>query len=97
MPVEVIIFDSVRFLSKKITKPNYLKKNQTKPKPGQTDRFGFFRAKTGSNRARFSRFWFGFFRFWLDFFLFGLIFLVWLGFSCLARVFSGFFVSIRFF
>jgi hypothetical protein len=49
----VIIFGSVWFLSKKVTKPKFfLKKN---PKPGQTDRFRFdsarlFRAKTGSNR-----------------------------------------------
>jgi len=55
-------------------------------------RFGFFRAKTGSNRfgsvfpvlARFSRFWLGFFRF-------GSVFPVWLGF------FSGFLpVSVQF-
>jgi len=72
----VIIFGSVRFLSTKVTKPKFffLKK---KPKPGQTDRFrfGFFMAKTGSNRfgsvfsvlARF--FWFGsvFLRFFVGF------------------------------
>jgi hypothetical protein len=75
----VIIFGSVRFLSKKVTKTNFFLKK--KPKPGQTDRFRFgsvwfFRAKTGSNRfgsafpvlTRFSRFWLGFFRFWLGFF-----------------------------
>ena len=51
------------------------KKTETKPKPGQTDRFRFFRAKTSSNRfgsvflvlARFSRFWLGF-SVWLGFF-----------------------------
>jgi len=98
MHVEVIIFDSVRFLLKKITKSNYLKKkNKTKPKPGQTDRFGFFRAKTGSNRARFSRFWFGFFRFWLGFFglarffWFGSVFPVWLGFFLVFLFQFGFF------
>jgi hypothetical protein len=59
----VIIFGSVRFLSTKVTKPKFffLKK---KPKPGQTDRFrfGFFMAKTGSNRfgSVFSV-WLGFF------------------------------------
>jgi hypothetical protein len=36
--IGVIIFGSVRFLSKKITKPNFFKK---KPKPVQTDRFRF--------------------------------------------------------
>ena len=49
----VIIFGSIRFLSKKVTKPNFFFKK--KPKPGQTDRFRlwsvrFFRAETGSNR-----------------------------------------------
>jgi len=34
--VRVVIFDSVQFLSKKITKLNFFLK---KPKPGQTDRF----------------------------------------------------------
>jgi hypothetical protein len=85
----VIIFGSVRFLSKKVTKPKYFffeKKTETEPKPGQTDRFRFgsvrfFRAKTGL--ARFSRFWLGFFRFWL-------------GFFGLARFFFGF-GSVRFF
>jgi len=82
----VIIFCLVRFLSKKVTKLKlffFEKKTKTEPKPGQTDRFrfGFFRAKTGSNRfgsvfpvlAWFSRFWLGFFRF-------GSVFPVWLGF-----------------
>jgi len=99
----VIIFGSVRFLSKKVTKPKFFflkKKTETEPKPGQTDRFRFgsvrfFRAKTGSNRfgsvfpvlARFSRFWLGFF---------GLA-RFWLGFSGLARFFSGFLSgSVRF-
>jgi hypothetical protein len=93
--VGVIIFGSVRFLSKKVTKPKkkIKKKTETEPKPGQTDRFrfGFFRAKTGSNRfgsiflvlARFSRFWLGFFRF-------GSVFSVWLGFL-LVSVLFGFF------
>ena len=100
----MIIFGSVRFLSKKVTKPKFFffeKKTETEPKPGQTDRFRFglvrfFRAKTGSNRfgsvfpvlARFSRFWLGFFRFWLGFF--GLA-RFWIGFSGLARFWLGFF------
>ena len=109
----MIIFGSVRFLSKKVTKPKFffLKK---KPKPNQNRVkptgfgsvwFGFFRAKTGSNRfgsvfpvlARFSRFWLGFLGFgsvfsvWLGF---GSVFPVWLGFG---SVFFGFLsVSVRF-
>jgi hypothetical protein len=42
--VGVIIFGSVRFLSKKVTKPKFFflkKKTETEPKPGQTDRFWF--------------------------------------------------------
>jgi len=54
----VIIFSSVRFLSKKVTKPKFifLKK---KPKPGQTDRirFGFLGQKpVQTGLARFFRF-----------------------------------------
>jgi hypothetical protein len=70
------------------------KKIETEPKPGQTDRFrfGFFRAKTGSNRfgSVFSGFGSVFFGLaW--FFRFG---------SVLARFFFRFFVgfgSVRFF
>ena len=84
----MIIFDSVRFLSKKLTKPNFFKKKtETEPQPGQTDRFrfGFLGQKpVQTDLARFSRFWLGFPVFaW--FFRFGSVFLVWLGF------FSGFF------
>jgi hypothetical protein len=40
--VGVIIFGSVQFLSKKISKLNcFFKKNKTKPKPVQTDWFWF--------------------------------------------------------
>jgi hypothetical protein len=60
----MIIFGSVWFLSKKITKPKLLKKNRNWIKP----------------------IWLGF----LSFFRF------WIGFSGLARVFSGFF-SVWFF
>ena len=94
----MIIFGSVRFLSKKVTKPNFFflkKKTETESKPGQTDRFRFgsvqfFREKTGSNR------------FWLGFFGLARFFRFWLGFSGLARfgsVFFRFFVgfgSVRF-
>ena len=83
----VIIFGSVQFLSKKVTKPNLKKKTETEPKPGQTDWFRcgsirFFREKTDSNR-------------------FGLVFSVLARFfPVLARfcsVFSGFFpISVRF-
>jgi len=67
----VIIFGSVQFLSKKVTKPKFfLKKTETEPKPGQTDWFRcssirFFRAKTDSNR--FGSVLLGFFRFFSDF------------------------------
>jgi len=83
----VIIFGSVRFLSKKVIKPKLLffwKKNQNRTETGSNRpvsvRFGFFRAKTGSNR-------------------FGSVFSgsgsVFFG---LARFFSGFLsVSVRFF
>jgi len=92
----VIIFGSVRFLSKKVTKPIFfLKKTETELKLGQTDRFRFGSVFYGKNRfklvwlgflvlARFSRFWLGFFRFWLGFFWFGRFF--WFG-SVLARFF----------
>ena len=91
----MIIFGSVRFLSKKVTKPKFF--FEKKPKPGQTDRFrfgsvqfGFFRAKTGSNRfgsvfpvlarffsvlARFFRFWLGFFPVSVRFGFFGFLFI----------------------
>jgi hypothetical protein len=80
----VIIFGSVRFLSKKVTKPNcFLKKPETESKPVQTDRFRFgsvrfFRTKTGSNRfgsvfCRFGSFFSGFSSVWFGFFGFRLI------------------------
>jgi len=58
----MIIFGSVRFLSKKVTKPK--KFFEKKPKPGQTDRvrFGFLGKKpVQTGLARFFRFWLGFF------------------------------------
>jgi hypothetical protein len=105
----VIIFGSVWFLSKKVTKPIFFLKQKTETGSNRpvSDRFGFFRAKTGSNRfgsvfpvlARFSRFWLGFFQFWLGFLGFGLVFSgfgsvfsVWLGFFLVfCRVRFGFF------
>jgi len=96
----VIIFGSVRFLSKKVTKLKYFffeKKNQNRTETGSNRPVSvrFFRAKTSSNRfgsvfpvlARFSRFFPVLARF----------FSVWLGFFVLARFFSGFLsVSVRF-
>jgi len=60
--IGVIIFGSIRFLSKKITKLNFKKK----PKSIQTDRFRF--GFLGKNR--FKPVWLGFFR---VFFGFGLV------------------------
>jgi hypothetical protein len=66
----VIIFYSIRFLSKKKIKPIFLLK---KPKPVQTDRFrfGFLGQKPVQT---------GLARFWLSFFLFGSVFSLWFGF-----------------
>jgi hypothetical protein len=99
----VIIFGSVRFLSKKVTKLKFFffeKKTETEPKPGQTNRFrfGFLGKKpVQTGLARFSQFWLGFsgfgsvFSVLARFFRFGSVFPVWLGF------FSGFLsVSVRF-
>ena len=96
----MIIFGSVRFLSKKVTKPKFFflkKKTETGSNRPVSVRFGFFRVKTGL--ARFFQFWLGFFRFWLGFFRFGSVFSVWLGFGSvfpvwlgLARFFFWFFV-----
>jgi hypothetical protein len=95
----VIIFGSVRFLSKKITKPNFIffeKKTETEPKPGQTET----EPKPGqTDRFRFSSV--RFFRAKTGSNRFGSVFPVlarfsrfWLG---LARFFSGFLsVSVRF-
>jgi len=83
MEIWVIIFGSVRFLSKKITKLKYFffeKKNRNRVKPTGfgSVRFGFFRAKTGSNR-------------------FGSVFSVFSGFGSVFPVWLGFLsVSVRF-
>jgi hypothetical protein len=100
----VIIFGTVRFLSKK---SNQIKKNlRKKPKSVQTGRFRFgsvFRTKTDSNwfgsvwlsLARFwlslARFWLSLARFWLGFFWFDWVFSVWLGFSSVVFWFGSVF------
>jgi hypothetical protein len=80
----VIVFGSVRFLSKKITKLKLLffwKKTETEPKPGQTDRFqfGFLGQKpvwlVFPVLARFFPVWLGFFLVFCRF-RFGSVFLV---------------------
>ena len=104
-------FGSVRFLSKKVTKPKFFffKKTETEPKPGQTDRFRFGSVRFGflgqkpvqTGLARFFQFWLGFLGFGsvffslARFFWFGSVFPVWLGFF---PVFCRFrFGSARFF
>jgi len=90
--------DHFRFGSVFIKKSNqteffFEKKNRTETGSNRpvSVRFGFFRAKTGSNR-------FGsVFPVLARFFRFGSVFLVWLGFSGLARFWLGFLsVSVRF-
>jgi len=96
----VIIFGSVRFLSKKVTKPKlfFLKKkpnrNRVKPTGFGSVRFGFLGQKpVQTGLARFFRFWLGFFRFGSVlarfgsvFFGFGSVFPVWLGFGSVFPV-----------
>jgi hypothetical protein len=86
----VIIFGLVWFLSKKITKPKFVfeKKTETGSNRPVSVRFGFFRAKTGSNR-------FGsVFSVLAQFFpVLARFFSVWLVFSGLARFFFRFFVG----
>jgi len=73
--IGVIIFGSIWFLSKKVTKPKFFffKKNQNRTETGSNRSVSvrFFRAKTGSNR-------------------FGSVFRFWLGFLGFGSVFSGF-------
>jgi hypothetical protein len=63
----VIIFGSVRFLSKKVTKPKlffFEKKTETGSNRPVSVRFGFLGQKpVQTGLARFFRFWLGFFRF----------------------------------
>jgi len=83
LKIGVIIFGSVRFLSKKVTKPKlfFLKKkpkpNRNRVKPTGFGSVQFFRVKTGSNR-------------------FGSVFPVLLGFFGLARFFFLIFCRFRF-
>jgi hypothetical protein len=86
----VIIFGSVRFLSKKVTKPKlfFLKKkpkpNRNRVKPTGFGSVRFFRVKTGSNRFGSVSGFGSVFSVWLSFFSdflsvsvrFGLVFLV---------------------
>jgi hypothetical protein len=80
----VIIFGSVRFLSKKVTRPKFFflkNQNQVKPTGFGSVRSVFLGQKpVQTGLARF-------FRFWLGFFCFGSVFF---------SVFSGF-SSVRFF
>jgi len=108
----VIIFGSVRFLSKKVTKPKFffLKKkpkpnrNRVKPAGFGSVRFGFLGKKpVQTGLARFFRFWLSFLGFGSVFSGFGSVFSVWLGFFGLALFWLGFFPiffgfgSVRFF
>ena len=92
--IGMIIFGSVRFLSKKVTKPKLFffekkpKPNRNRVKPTGFGSVRFFRAKTGSNR--FGLVFPVFARFGSVFSGFGSVFSVWLGFSGLARFFVGF-------
>jgi hypothetical protein len=63
--VGVIIFGSVRFLSKKITKPK-LKKNQNRFKPTGFGSVRFFRTKTGLARFFFCFFSVSVWFFWFQ-------------------------------
>jgi len=84
----VIIFSSIRFLSKKVTKLKFFFKK--KPKLGQTGRFrfGFLGQKpVQTGLARFFRFWLGFLCFsGFGSVFFGLARFFWFG-SVLARFF----------
>ena len=82
----MIIFGSIQFLSKPITKPKkkIILKNRNRFKPVGFGLVRFFRIKTGSTSlARF-------FLFWLSFFWFGLVFQVWLGFCLVISVWLDF-------
>ena len=88
----MIIFGSVRFLSKKVTKPNFfLKKNRNQTEIGSNRpisvRFGFL----GQKLVWLGFFGFGsvFFRFWLGFFGFGSFFFwFFVGFGSVFRFFA---------
>jgi len=78
-PIGVIIFGSVRFLSKKVTKPKFFFVLKKKPKPSQTGWFRFGSVFLGqklvqTGLARFFRFWLGFSGFGSVFSGFGSVF-----------------------
>jgi hypothetical protein len=89
--IGVIIFGSVWFLSKKVTKPIFFflkQKTETGSNRPVLDRFGSVFLGKKPVQTGLARF----FRFWLSFLGFGSVFSVWLGF------FSGFLSgSVRFF
>jgi hypothetical protein len=95
----VIIFGSVRFLSKKITKPKFFfLKKKTETESNRSVSVRFFRAKTGL--ARFFQFWLDFLGFGSVFSGFGSIFFGLARFFRFDSVFFRFFVgfgSVRFF
>jgi hypothetical protein len=103
----VIIFGSVRFLSKKVTKPNFFfKKNRNRTETGSNRpvsvRFGFLGKKpVQTGMARFFRFWLGFLGFGSVFSCFGSVFFGLARFFRFGSVFPvwlGFLsVSVRFF
>jgi hypothetical protein len=81
----VIIFGSVWFLSKKVTKPIFFfLKKKTKPKRNRVKPTGFGSVFLGKKPVQtgLTRF----FRFWLGFFRFGSVFSVWLGFGSVFPV-----------
>jgi hypothetical protein len=91
----VIIFGSIRFLSKTVTKPKLKKKTKMEPKLVQTDWFWFGSVFLGQKLVQtcLDQF-FGLARFfpvWLGFSVLARFFPVWLGFLVLARFFPGFF------
>jgi len=100
----VIIFGSVRFLSKKVTKPNFFffeKKTETGSNRPVSVRFGFFGQKpVQTGLARFFRVLARFFRVLARFFRFGSVlarlarFCFWffVGFGSVRFGFFGFFV-----
>jgi len=102
----VIIFCSIRFLSKKITKLKFfIKKNREQFKP-----IGFSFGLVFLDKNRFKLVWLGFFRVWISFFRFGSIFFFWfwvwfflfqvykteLNWSVFFKILIGFFIIIFF-
>jgi hypothetical protein len=84
----VIIFGSVRFLSKKVTKPKFFLKKKTETGSNRPVSVRFGSVFLGQKTVQTGLAWF--FRFWLGF---GLVFPVWLGFFPVWLSFG----SVRFF